>query len=199
VIDSALKLSQTVNEIEGVSLDDSSLVDNDKTEDNNNNKNKSSITNSTENTHHEEKMKLAQDAQQAEVCGGVSLVRIVNAKITLEGSENEKEKSTRYKSREAWQLGKWAVHNAARDHFFSHDHHHVYTLAPIYIEQDLYCLASSAGTNFSVWPPKEILNKIEKKQFYNKLADKKLAQKIEEGLEEMENAALLQQSEYGSL
>ena len=62
---------------------------------------------------------------------------------------NTKEYNTSYKgfrSRNAWHLGQWVCRSAMRD---QRGLSHVNALTPIYMEQDLYCLASSMGNSYA--------------------------------------------------
>ena len=55
-----------------------------------------------------------------------------------------------FRNRNAWHLGQWVLRSAMRDQRSLDSY--VNSLHPIYMEQDLYCLATSMGNHYEVWP-----------------------------------------------
>lgn len=104
-----------------------------------------------------------------EVCGGAKVVKIVAGKDIQDATKG-------FRSKQAWHLGQWSLHSALReapvdgkyckrggsaaavmcwpvDHSFLKFSFvfliadaYVHTLMPIFMEQDLYCLATSMGS-----------------------------------------------------
>ena len=96
-------------------------------------------------------------ARFAEVCGLLKTIRIVNARLTedFDGKMHIEEQSTRYKSMQAWNLGRWIAYAAThpiesgneRDR---EEQAYVQTRTALYLQQDLYCLSSDAAA--TAWP-----------------------------------------------
>jgi hypothetical protein len=86
------------------------------------------------------------------VCGGISVINIMGGKS--HGADKTDEAGSRHRTRSSWHLGQWVVRNAARKEVSEGRNREgqVSSDANVYLEQDLYCLASSAGSSFAPWP-----------------------------------------------
>lgn len=91
--------------------------------------------------------------EQPDVCGGISVINIMGGKS--DGRDRTDEAGARHRTRSSWHLGQWVVRNAARKEVSDGRAKRGATVmsdANIYLEQDLYCLSSSAGSDFQPWP-----------------------------------------------
>lgn len=70
------------------------------------------------------------------------------------GADKTDEAGSRHRTRSSWHLGQWIVRNAVRkeETESKNKREQVASDDDIYLEQDLYCLASSAGSRFAPWP-----------------------------------------------
>jgi len=108
------------------------------------------------------------DPKSFEICGSVFPVRIleqVKQKMFLDildpkdssssasnssgGGGEISSSSTRYNSRQSLNLGKWTLASACHR---KPTNPGVLTQQPLYFEQDLYCLSTSQGSSFDIWP-----------------------------------------------
>jgi hypothetical protein len=87
-----------------------------------------------------------------EICGGLKSIRIIGNAPVKDDIANEKPNShiKGYRNKNAWHLGQWVCRSALRDQSSLDDY--VNALSPIFMEQDLYCLASSMGNAYENWP-----------------------------------------------
>lgn len=99
---------------------------------------------------------------QPTICGNIDIVRISDVK-TLDGSFESGQKldniaASRYNSRQSTTMGKWAAHCAIRpgerkldpkDHIVPDA---VYSLQPLFFQQDLYGIGTCAADKFVQWP-----------------------------------------------
>lgn len=86
-----------------------------------------------------------------EICGGLKSIRITGAPSKEDmASEKPTAHSKTYRNKNAWHLGQWVCRSALRDQSSLDDY--VNALNPIFMEQDLYCLASSMGNHYENWP-----------------------------------------------
>lgn len=94
----------------------------------------------------------AQAPDQPDVCGGISVINIMGGKS--HGAEKTDEAGSRHRTRSSWHLGQWIVRNATRKEVSDkrRKSEQIASDANVYLEQDLYCLASSAGSSFAPWP-----------------------------------------------
>lgn len=102
---------------------------------------------------------------QAKLCGEINLIRIIEMRKDIQfvhdGAMSD-EKATRYNSKQSTLLGKWAIHSAVRPDLKGHtassgpdpskEDPHVYSLTPIVIQQDLYCIGTAHPNEFGKWP-----------------------------------------------
>lgn len=90
------------------------------------------------------------DAETA-ICGALAPIRIVHATR----SENS-DTTAKYKSRHARHLAQWIVRSAVREseEASSEPGSPLFTLDPVYLEQDLYCVATTHGATLPQWPPR---------------------------------------------
>ena len=89
---------------------------------------------------------------QPDVCGGISVINIMGGKS--HGADKTDEAGSRHRTRSSWHLGQWIVRNAERREVTEskNKREQVASDDDVYLEQDLYCLASSAGSHFAPWP-----------------------------------------------
>lgn len=94
------------------------------------------------------------DAETA-VCGSLVPIRVVHA-TRSESSDT----TAKYKSRHARHLAQWVVRSAVRESGDapSETGSPLYTLDPVYLEQDLYCIATIHGASLPQWPPRASKN-----------------------------------------
>jgi len=85
-----------------------------------------------------------------EICGGLKAIRITGAAGKEEVNEKPNSHIKGYRNKNAWHLGQWVCRSALRDQSSLDDY--VNALSPIFMEQDLYCLASSMGNHYENWP-----------------------------------------------
>lgn len=98
------------------------------------------------------------EKEQIEICGGLKTVKITGvakdsdaAKDTGAGAGTPGVAHYKgYRNRNAWHLGQWVCRSAIRDQ--RNVDVYVNALSPIFMEQDLYCLASSMGSAYDSWP-----------------------------------------------
>eukprot|EP00602_Paraphysomonas_sp_CaronLab_P004899 CAMPEP_0185026632 /NCGR_PEP_ID=MMETSP1103-20130426/10970_1 /TAXON_ID=36769 /ORGANISM="Paraphysomonas bandaiensis, Strain Caron Lab Isolate" /LENGTH=863 /DNA_ID=CAMNT_0027560281 /DNA_START=92 /DNA_END=2683 /DNA_ORIENTATION=- len=106
------------------------------------------------------KKKSGKSTEQAEICGALGTLQ------AFSGSKDEKsygmhqhqlhqqqqtqgDDQTRFKSRQASHLAMWTVQSALKS---GAPEKFVTSCTPIYLEQDLYCLATSHGNTYNPWP-----------------------------------------------
>lgn len=114
----------------------------------------------------------------ASICGQINLNRIVEIRKTetifQDGGVNlSDEKASRYNSKQSLHLGRWTVHSAMRPDLRvdsrasqrlhprglnnPNDNHIVpgflYSLTPIILQQDQYCLSTAKTDEYKQWPP----------------------------------------------
>jgi hypothetical protein len=124
--------------------------------------------------------KTVDNTKVADVCGQVNVTRIVEMRKNdsyLPDSNMTDEKASRYNSKQALNLGKWTIHSAYRPDLrldsrqgpnkVRHtansaaalaDGNHMqsgflYSITPIIIQQDQYCLSTSHPDEYHHWPP----------------------------------------------
>jgi hypothetical protein len=114
----------------------------------------------------------------ADVCGHIALNRIVEirrAETIMLDSNMSDEKASRYNSKQSLNLGRFTIHTALRPDLRNHsrdgvhmrrraganhgDNSHkrkgfLYSLEPVIIQQDQYCLSTARPEEYHKWPPK---------------------------------------------
>ena len=96
------------------------------------------------------------EKEQIEMCGGLKTVKITGVAKDAEPAKDAGAGAAGvahykgYRNRNAWHLGQWVCRSAIRDQ--RNMDVYVNALSPIFMEQDLYCLASSMGSAYDTWP-----------------------------------------------
>mmetsp|Transcript_24802 Transcript_24802/g.25431 ORF Transcript_24802/g.25431 Transcript_24802/m.25431 type:complete len:811 (-) Transcript_24802:16-2448(-) len=108
-------------------------------------------------------------ADQAEICGGLSTLQAFHGSKDerLAGHHNhhhqqssqslQSDEQTRFRSRQASHLAMWTVQSALKT---GPPEDYVTSCTPLYLEQDLYCLATSHGSIYDPWPRTVDVNKV---------------------------------------
>lgn len=107
-------------------------------------------------------------ADQAEICGGLSTLQAFHgSKDERVGHHNhhhqqtsqslQSDEQTRFRSRQASHLAMWTVQSALKT---GPPEDYVTSCTPLYLEQDLYCLATSHGSIYDPWPRTVDVNKV---------------------------------------
>jgi len=119
-----------------------------------------------------EERKQRIESNTANVCGSMEVCRIVGEVKRGDDLLGERgasdEKVSRYNSKQATVLGKWTVHSALREEtqrlqrgrkgeavpqpLAKKENRFVYSLSPIVIQQDLYCISTTSSAEYRNWP-----------------------------------------------